>query len=65
MKSPLGQFGVGANSVRPHVSLILGGVKGGKPKGWASFERLQVQHNVLVPQTMAGLMAELGKTTDT
>lgn len=35
---------------------------GGKPKGmhWATFERLEAEHDVLVNQSLAGVMAKFG-----
>ena len=40
---------------------ILNG-NGGKPKGvhWATFERLEAQHDALVNQSVAGIMAKFG-----
>ena len=40
---------------------------GGKPKGmhWATFERLEAQHDVLVNQKFAGIMAKFGRARAT
>jgi hypothetical protein len=53
-----------ANKLRDRLNWEAGILNGNgiKPKGmhWATFERLEAQHDALVNQTMAGMMAKFG-----
>lgn len=48
------------NRLQWEVGILNG--NGSKPKGmhWATFDRLEAQHDALVNQTMAGAMAKFG-----
>lgn len=63
-EQPHDRAGSKADKLRDRLQWEAGILNGNgiKPKGmhWATFERLQAQHDALVNQTMAGAMAHLG-----